>query len=90
VTLHIEYVNRYMTSDPDTPKFMGKARPELDEAWHNLLEGTMIRFTAEELKLANNASSVAYMDGGYVGGLGISHSLHCLVGAANTRFSCAR
>jgi hypothetical protein len=28
-----------MTQDPDTPKFMGKPRPELDEACHNLPGG---------------------------------------------------
>ena len=39
----------------------------------------MIRFSAEELKLAGNATSIANKDGSYAGGLGISHSLHCLV-----------
>ncbi|KAM0308224.1 hypothetical protein ACHAO8_010206 [Botrytis cinerea] len=33
------YVNRFLTSDPDTPKFMGRPRPEMDDAWHELLEG---------------------------------------------------
>ncbi|KAI1630543.1 hypothetical protein F4809DRAFT_636470 [Biscogniauxia mediterranea] len=74
----VSYINRYLTSDPDTPKFMGKPRPELDEAWHNLLAGTMIRYSEEELFLANNSTSVRHIEGGYVGGLGISHSLHCL------------
>ncbi|OTA61483.1 hypothetical protein K449DRAFT_395548 [Hypoxylon sp. EC38] len=64
--------------NPDSPKFMGQPRPELDEAWHDLLSGTLIRFSEEELLLANNASSIAHKDGGYVGGLGVSHSLHCL------------
>ena len=36
---HVGYINRYLTRDPDTHKFMGNPRPELDEAWHNLLEG---------------------------------------------------
>ncbi|KAI1093972.1 hypothetical protein F5B19DRAFT_448205 [Rostrohypoxylon terebratum] len=74
----LTYNNRYLTSDPDTPKFMGKPRPEMDQAWHDLLAGTMIRYSREELKLANNATSVEHIDGGFVGGLGISHSLHCL------------
>jgi hypothetical protein len=30
-----------MTQDPDTPKFMGKPRPELDAAWHDLLQGNI-------------------------------------------------
>lgn len=89
-------MNRHLTRDPDTPSFMGQPRPELDEAWHDLLEGvflhivilccqliidigTLIKYSAEELKKAGNATSVAHKDGGYVGGLGISHSLHCLV-----------
>jgi hypothetical protein len=38
-----------------------------------------MKFSATELELAGNASSVAYIDGDHVGGLGISHSLHCLV-----------
>lgn len=58
---------------------MGKPRPEMDKAWHDLLEGTLIRFTDEELLLANNATSVKHKESGYVGGLGVSHSLHCLV-----------
>ncbi|KAF2826766.1 hypothetical protein CC86DRAFT_416493 [Ophiobolus disseminans] len=67
-----------MTQDPDTLKFMGKPRPELDEGWHDLLQGTLIKFSADELYAAGNATSVAHKDGGFVGGLGISHSLHCL------------
>jgi hypothetical protein len=58
---------------------MGEPRPELDKAWHDLLQGTMIRLTKEELLLANNATSLSHKDGGYVGGFGVSHSLHCLV-----------
>ena len=41
--------------------------------------GTLIRISAEELRLAGNATSVAHVGGGYVAGFGISHSLHCLV-----------
>ncbi|KAI1326101.1 hypothetical protein F5Y16DRAFT_400640 [Xylariaceae sp. FL0255] len=73
----LNYVNRVLHEDPDTPKFIGKPRPELDEAWHQLLDTTLIRFSAEELDLANG-TSIAHKDGGYVGGLGISHTLHCL------------
>jgi hypothetical protein len=93
---YLQYANRYMTQDPDTPKFMGKPRPELDQAWHDLLEGkcdtkpekeydvdsikgTLIKFSGTELQRAGNASSVAHKEAGFVGGLGISHSLHCLV-----------
>ncbi len=58
---------------------MGQPRPELDQAWHDLLTGTLIRYTREELLQAGNATSVKHKNGGYVGGFGISHSLHCLV-----------
>lgn len=61
------------------PKFMGEPRPELDEAWHELLAGTMMRFSDEEMLLAGNATSIRHKDGGFVGGLGVSHSLHCVV-----------
>lgn len=74
----LSYINRYLHEDPDTPKFMGQPRPELDQAWHDLLDGTLIRLTEEDLLLSNNATSIKHKDGGYVGGLGISHSLHCL------------
>ena len=59
--------------------FTGPPRPQLDEAWHRLLSGTMIRFSAEELKLAGNSTSVRHKDWGYVGTLGVAHYLHCLV-----------
>ncbi|CCC12656.1 hypothetical protein SMACR_05618 [Sordaria macrospora] len=74
----VQYVNKWLTGDPDTKKFMGKPRPELDQAWHDLLDSTLIKYSADELFLANNATSVQHKDGGFVGGLGISHSLHCL------------
>ncbi|KAK3399799.1 hypothetical protein B0T20DRAFT_406986 [Sordaria brevicollis] len=74
----VKYVNKWLTGDPDTKKFMGKPRPELDQAWHDLLDSTLIKYSADELFLANNATSVQHKDGGFVGGLGISHSLHCL------------
>ncbi|KAH6633942.1 hypothetical protein B0J18DRAFT_405658 [Chaetomium sp. MPI-SDFR-AT-0129] len=74
----VKYVNKLLVGDPDTPKFMGEPRPEMDAAWHDLLDATLIRYTEDELLQANNATSVRHVDGGYVGGLGISHSLHCL------------
>jgi len=81
----VTYVNKWLKGDIDTPKFVGQPRPEMDEAWHDLLSGTAIRFSEEELKLANNATSIEHKDGGYVGGLGISHSLHCVVSRLTAR-----
>ncbi|KAM7206460.1 protein of unknown function (DUF3328) domain containing protein [Naviculisporaceae sp. PSN 640] len=74
----VEYVNKHITDGYEMPKFMGPPRAELDEAWHELLAGTMMRFTDEELMLAGNATSIRHKDGGFVGGLGVSHSLHCV------------
>lgn len=45
----------------------------------NVEQGSLIRHNAEELYLAGNATSVAHKDGGFVGGLGISHALHNLI-----------
>ncbi|KAK4176280.1 hypothetical protein QBC36DRAFT_239196 [Triangularia setosa] len=74
----VTYVNKFMNTDPETEKFLGEPRPELDQAWHELLDGTLIYFSEEELKKAGNAKSISRKGGGYVGGLGVSHSLHCL------------
>lgn len=75
----VTYVNKWLKGDPDTPKFLGNPSVEMDQAWHELLSATAIRFSEEELILANNATSIRLQDGGYVAGLGISHSLHCVV-----------
>jgi len=75
---HFGYTNKFLTSVPDTPNFMGKPRPELDDAWHDLLEGTLIRVTEEELQKAGNSTSVAYADGSYVAGLGISQTTQAI------------
>ncbi|KAK0672896.1 hypothetical protein QBC41DRAFT_267617 [Cercophora samala] len=74
----VTYTNKFMNTDPDTSKFLGEPRPELDKAWHDLLDGTLIYFSEDELKKAGNAASISRKGGGYVGGLGVSHSLHCL------------
>ncbi|KAK4659847.1 hypothetical protein QC762_113200 [Podospora pseudocomata] len=74
----VTYTNKFMNTDPDTSKFLGEPRPELDKAWHDLLDGTLIYFSEDELKKAGNAVSISREGGGYVGGLGVSHSLHCL------------
>ncbi|KAI1204754.1 uncharacterized protein F4807DRAFT_446096 [Annulohypoxylon truncatum] len=74
----VKYVNRNLTSDFNSSKFMGDPRPELDTAWHDLLNGTGIRLSAEDVLLAKATDVVHLKGGGYIGGLGIMHSLHCL------------
>lgn len=76
----VTYVNKWLKGDKDTPKFLGEPSAEMDQAWHELLSATAIQLSEEELALSNNATSIRLQDGGYVGGLGISHSLHCVVG----------
>ncbi|KAI1313260.1 hypothetical protein F5Y03DRAFT_338549 [Xylaria venustula] len=75
----VRYVNRNLTTDFDSQRFLGNPRPELDEAWHELLTGAAISLSEEDLRLANAPSSVRLKNGGYIGGLGIVHSLHCIV-----------
>ncbi|KAH9890133.1 hypothetical protein F4778DRAFT_785296 [Xylariomycetidae sp. FL2044] len=74
----VRYVNKDPATDFNSHQFIGDPRPELDEAWHALLSGTGIRLSEEEIKRANATNVVRHKDGGYVGGLGISHLLHCL------------
>ncbi|KAL9089894.1 MAG: hypothetical protein Q9159_002251 [Coniocarpon cinnabarinum] len=40
---HVSYVNKFLTDDPSSAKFMGEPRPELDEAWHDLLQGSVTK-----------------------------------------------
>ncbi|KAI1453748.1 hypothetical protein F4805DRAFT_358375 [Annulohypoxylon moriforme] len=74
----VKYVNKNLTRDFESSKFMGDPRLELDKAWHELLNGTAIRISEEEVLLVNATNAARLKDGGYIGGLGIMHSLHCL------------
>ena len=77
----------------DNP-FVGDPRPELDKAWHDLLESTLLAsfsiwrdlrssdsyFHVSEQTLQRlNRTTIALNDGTYIGGLGVYHELHCLV-----------
>lgn len=58
--------------------FTGDPRPELDEAWHDLLQNANIRVSKETLEKVNG-TSIAFSDGdGYYAQLGMFHELHCL------------
>ncbi|KAF4626888.1 hypothetical protein G7Y89_g11268 [Cudoniella acicularis] len=63
---HIKCLNRFLAEGPEHNPFMGEPRPELDQAWHNLLAGILPRLTADELLLAGNTTSIAHKQGGYV------------------------
>ncbi|CZR53973.1 uncharacterized protein PAC_03856 [Phialocephala subalpina] len=58
---------------------IGEFRPEMDEAWHELLKYSNIRVSAEDLK-AINRTSVKLSDGSgmYMSELNVHHQLHCL------------
>ncbi|KAL8665678.1 MAG: hypothetical protein Q9202_001988 [Teloschistes flavicans] len=58
--------------------FTGSPRPELDEAWHRLLQNANIRVSEKTLRKVNG-SSIAFADGdGYYAQLSMFHELHCL------------
>lgn len=59
--------------------YRGEPRPEMDEAWHELLKYSNIRVSAEDLK-AINRTSVKLSDGSgmYMSELNVYHQLHCL------------
>ncbi|KAI1108878.1 hypothetical protein F5Y14DRAFT_458896 [Nemania sp. NC0429] len=59
-------------------KYRGEPRPELDQAWADLLEHNNIRLSDDELKRMNR-TAIKLSDGsGYFGQLSAYHHLHCL------------
>jgi len=74
----IRYERRYFEKQGHaTSPFSGAPRPELEEAWHDLLSGMNIK-VSEEYLTPYNATSVPLVGGGYVAQLGMYHELHCL------------
>lgn len=70
------FQNQLEASNP----YKGPPRPELEEAWHNLLHpSAAIRVSKEALDRINR-TSVELLDGsGYMVALDVYHQLHCLV-----------
>ncbi|KAH9238240.1 hypothetical protein K456DRAFT_1826991, partial [Colletotrichum gloeosporioides 23] len=66
----------------DTTRFRGDPRPELEDAWDELLSAINIRVDDDELtKMGRDASTAVKIndgEGGYAGMLDIFHHLHCL------------
>lgn len=59
--------------------FAAVPSPELDQAWHELLEGTTIRVAKEDLDYYN-ITSLPLADGsGFASELFMTHELNCLV-----------
>ncbi|KAL7622168.1 hypothetical protein AAE478_007671 [Parahypoxylon ruwenzoriense] len=58
--------------------FAGDPSIELDQAWHDLLEGTIIRVSKEDMDYYN-ITSLPFADGnGFASELFVAHELHCL------------
>ncbi|KAI0977177.1 hypothetical protein F4678DRAFT_412102 [Xylaria arbuscula] len=73
----IEYVEQNFDDDAPNP-FAGEPRPELNQAWSDLLRSTTIKIYEPELK-SMNMSSLPLKDGsGYIGFLEAWHMLHCV------------
>ncbi|GAB1318516.1 hypothetical protein MFIFM68171_08726 [Madurella fahalii] len=49
----------------------------MGESMHELMAGTLIRVSNEELKLTGS-DSIPLKSGGYAAGLGVGHNLHCV------------
>ncbi|KAK4655123.1 hypothetical protein QC762_404496 [Podospora pseudocomata] len=58
-------------------RFIGRPTQEWDKSMHDLMAGTLIRISHEELQLAGT-DSIPLRDGGYAAGLGVAHNLHCV------------
>ncbi|KAH7092267.1 hypothetical protein FB567DRAFT_516877 [Paraphoma chrysanthemicola] len=81
----LEYSERIMTMDPETfaagNPFIGEPRPELDNAWDELLQNIQISVTPTEfanLQPQLNRSTLRLPDGSYMIRLRVYHELHCL------------
>ncbi|KAI0834757.1 hypothetical protein F5Y06DRAFT_278337 [Hypoxylon sp. FL0890] len=71
-------VNRLFSLTVAGTPFAGDPNAELDQAWHDLLEGTTIRVAKEDLDYYN-VTSLPLADGsGYASELFVTHELHCL------------
>ncbi|KAI1407128.1 hypothetical protein F5Y13DRAFT_175597 [Hypoxylon sp. FL1857] len=75
--LKFEHVSRTYTDFEISP-FAGPPSPSVDKAWHELLEQTTLRASADELKLSNQTSVELPEGGGYMVWLGVFHQLHCI------------
>ncbi|KAF2260274.1 hypothetical protein CC78DRAFT_501936 [Lojkania enalia] len=77
----LRYEKKRLWRDIDGPNpFSGSPRPELDKAWHDILDPITIKVTADELfQFAEGDSSIALKDGsGYIAEMGVYHELHCV------------
>ncbi|KAK8074281.1 hypothetical protein PG994_005180 [Apiospora phragmitis] len=58
--------------------YRGDPRPELDQAWADLITHNNVRLSKEELHMMNRTALELYDKSGYYGQLSAFHHLHCL------------
>ncbi|MCJ1355116.1 MAG: hypothetical protein MMC33_005107 [Icmadophila ericetorum] len=57
----------------------GAPKPEIDDAWDDLLRGFNMRVTEDEMRqLGKLDNNIPLPDGGYFGSLTVFHQLHCI------------
>ncbi|KAK2740840.1 hypothetical protein CKAH01_07118 [Colletotrichum kahawae] len=64
---------------PPHGKYTGEPRPEVDQAWKDLLQYNNIRVSDEWVhRWGRDHEAVKLPDGGYLGMLSVFHELHCI------------
>ncbi|KAK0609934.1 hypothetical protein B0T17DRAFT_545559 [Bombardia bombarda] len=71
----IEY--QYSSIIPNDTRFTGHPGPKWEQSMHELMDSTLIRISAAELR-QSGSDSIPLKDGGYAAGLGVGHNLHCI------------
>jgi len=74
----LKYETKIFTSDVYDNLFAGPPRPELDDAWHDLLKDMHIKLTKEEVEALGVRTLELSDHSGFVGSLEVYHDLHCL------------
>ncbi|KAI6088720.1 hypothetical protein F4821DRAFT_257559 [Hypoxylon rubiginosum] len=69
---------RYITTNPDEPAYVGPPTEEIDDAWYALIHNDSIAVTPEEAKEVSDRTAYDKFRGHYTVGLSVLHSLHCL------------
>ncbi|KAK7948428.1 uncharacterized protein PG986_009314 [Apiospora aurea] len=80
-TSAIRYEKKRLWRDIDGPNpFTGKPRPELDQAWRDIIAPITIKVSADELaRFSEGDSTISFKDGsGYIAEMGVYHELHCV------------
>ncbi|KAK2606715.1 hypothetical protein N8I77_005446 [Diaporthe amygdali] len=71
----VEY--EYRAIDGNNTRFLGQPGHDWEQAMHELMTGTLIRVSEDELRL-HGSTSIPLKDGGFAAGLGVAHNLHCV------------